>query len=127
MTLVALGPYEHPGAYGDRAESEMFDTSGTPTWFCKNCEHAPCVASGPASHSDCFKSPRWQTADRLVDEIRNLWMALSSGSREGWQIISPAFNMLCTLAAASSDEITRKHTVLALAAVHQNLLQQVQS
>lgn len=41
---VALGPYEHTGAYSDRAESDVFDTSGTEDGFCEICEHAPCVA-----------------------------------------------------------------------------------
>lgn len=60
MTTVAHGPYEHVGAYGDLAESEVFDTSGTPVMFCIHCEHSPCVAGGGFF---CTMDPRFITAE----------------------------------------------------------------
>lgn len=66
MTTVAPGPYEHRGAYGDLAESEVFDTSGVDILFCRHCEHTPCVAGGT---SFCTCDPRFITAEHYARTI----------------------------------------------------------
>lgn len=52
MTATVVGPYEHTGPYVD---GEFWDTTGTPTGFCPDCEHAPCVAG---SKFFCSLHPR---------------------------------------------------------------------
>ncbi len=68
MTTVALGPYEHSGAYGDRAESEVFDTSGTDRDFCSICEHSPCIAG---AQGFCELWPRAIVVHAIAREIRD--------------------------------------------------------
>lgn len=69
MTTVAHGPYEHVGAYAELAESEVFDTSGTPNNFCPVCEHAPCIGGGVKF---CEQDPRFIVVQALEEEIRYL-------------------------------------------------------
>lgn len=73
-TTVASGPYEHHGAYADLAESERFDTSGTPDNFCALCEHAPCIAGAGRW---CALNPRFITAQSMNLEIRNAALSWS--------------------------------------------------
>lgn len=65
MTAVALGPYEHRGAY---IGSELFDTSGTPRDFCLVCEHSPCIAG---SKGYCELWPRAIVVHAIAREIRD--------------------------------------------------------
>lgn len=62
--MIALGPYEHAGAY---QESELFDTSGVSLKFCPSCLHEPCVA-GAVNY--CEHRPRFIVAASIVREIR---------------------------------------------------------
>lgn len=125
MTTVALGPYEHRGAY---IGSELFDTDGTPRGFCPDCEHAPCIAApGASALGHCWKSPRWISMDVLVEEIRTLWLDANSQSWAGWTAIAPAIHSLSSLATVSDDHTTKKCTVRALVDVRQQLREQVQS
>ena len=66
MTAVAAGPYEHTGAYAD---TEFFDTTGTPPNFCAECEHAPCVAGMGRA---CTLRPRFGVSRRLRGEVLDL-------------------------------------------------------
>lgn len=78
MTTVAHGPYEHVGAYAELAESEVFDTSGTPNNFCPVCEHAPCIGGGVKF---CEQDPRFIVVQALEEEIRDLAIDTIHGSR----------------------------------------------
>lgn len=63
MTTVAVGPYEHTGPY---TTTELFDTTGTPSNFCSECEHAPCI-TGRNHH--CTTRPRSITVGAVRQDI----------------------------------------------------------
>lgn len=126
MTLVALGPYEHTGAY---VGSELFDTSGTPKDFCPLCEHAPCVANTELKYPEfgvrsCERSPRNISVSRLIDEIRDFGLKAKS---DMFSAVSPGLYMLAGLARTSPDPIDRRCAADALAKVLDELRQLVGS
>lgn len=66
VSTATAGPYESTSVYAD---GEFFDTTGTPTGFCEDCEHAPCVGGG---RRFCSRRPRFMVVGRLRDEIFEL-------------------------------------------------------
>lgn len=123
MTAVALGPYEHRGAY---IGSELFDTTGTGYPFCPDCEHAPCVSGVryAGGSGGCRLMPRDICVRRVEDEISERYQAQFGW--EAWQLVSTAFFQLGAIAAVSSHDGARKHALLSLAKVASNLREQVQ-
>lgn len=100
MTTVASGPYEHTGAYGDLAESERFDISGTPAGFCPDCEHAPCVAEHHRIQTPgvCGSAPRLLTVGRVSYPIYEAGRSLEGQALQIYQAMAPAVYLLDTLA-----------------------------
>jgi hypothetical protein len=102
MTAVVHGPYEHVGAYADLAESEVFDTSGTPIDFCAVCEHAPCVAGG---NTWCGMPPRSSTVWRIEKEIEQ---AVDFTSPHALLLLS-LLDTVAVVAASSTDSYDRDY------------------
>lgn len=120
MTAVALGPYEHTGAY---VGSELFDTSGTPGNFCDVCEHAPCVAQGFSP--GCSESPREIGAIRMCAEIYRRYTA--AHGYEEWLLIEDAFHTLSAFARVDTGRTASSMSMRALARVASNLREEAQS
>lgn len=82
MSTVTGTPYgqtETGAAYTQAAAllNDEFDTSGTPSDFCPDCEHAPCVAGGVPGF--CARRPRFFVRRRLRIELIDLVYEVSLG------------------------------------------------
>jgi hypothetical protein len=95
---TALGPYEPHGAYGVLAESEVFDTSGTGSRFCPNCEHEPCVAGGK---NRCSCSPRIIVVLAIGRRIDDAIVPLYNTHHHVWLALTEARLALNPLASTS--------------------------
>lgn len=92
MTATVAGPYEHTGPY---VEAELFDTAGTPSGFCPECEHAPCVAGAKRF---CLEEPRFISTQALVNEIEALSWKLYEQSPPLQRALMTALNRIAGVA-----------------------------
>lgn len=110
MTTVAPGPYESVGAYGDLAESEVFDTSGTPEGFCGDCEHAPCVAEYRRfpQPGTCGRTPRDLSVSRVSQPIAEAGHQLEGRSYAVFNALLPAVFALDATACFDESQSRRE-------------------
>jgi len=118
-TTMIKGPYEHTGPYAD---SELFDTSGTPPRFCAACEHAPCVGGGPEF---CGMRPRFIGVVALKREIRGL-AVLATDDTPGDPLLLPLLLAVDELAAQAWQQHWSADSALdSLAGIRKQLRQAV--
>lgn len=129
MTTLAHGPYEHVGAYADLAESERFDTSGTPKGFCPSCEHAPCIAElrRAAQGERCWESPRALSVQRVSWPIIEAGHLLQGQAWDVFNAMEIAVHQLNAFAIHDQSPATRELALQRLVQIRDDMRRVVAS